>query len=109
MTVSEYRREKELAFEVHRASGYEEAAFDWQIPVGYTQDEWETICSAPPFHPLPYPPKPQKKEVRARGVLSFCKGRSARLVSIDDYISRQWLSQLLASAPRRASGHKSCA
>jgi phage terminase large subunit-like protein len=91
-----HRREQELEFEVWRQNGYDENAFDWKTPVGWESDEWNSVCESPPFHPLPYPPKPTKKVPRARGVLSFCQGRNARLVSIDDYVTRQWLSQLLA-------------
>ncbi len=90
-----HRRAREIEYQKHLGAGHQPEAFDWKTPVGWTEDEWQTVVQAPPFHPLPFAPVGLKKEANAKSVLSFCKGRSVRLVSIDDYLTRQWLGQLL--------------
>jgi phage terminase large subunit-like protein len=91
-----HRREREMAYEQFIARGGDPGRFDWKAPPDWTLEEWELVCSAPQFHPLPFSPRPMKKEQRARGVLSYCKGRNARMVALDEYVTRQWMGQLLA-------------
>jgi phage terminase large subunit-like protein len=91
-----HRREMEKAFALHQARGHDESTFDWKVPVGWSEEDWILVCSAPEFHPMPFTPKPMKKEQRARGILSFCEGRNVRMVSVDDFVAQLWLSHMEA-------------
>ena len=78
------------AMENHRLREYLQqgkvlADFVYQIPVGWTLEEWQQVLAAPPLNTMPFdPPNDMSKYQRAQRVLSYCFGRHVKLVQLKE-------------------------